>query len=76
MSGYSENMPLPFPKAYACLVTNIPSHTARLPCNYNARACTSLLMIRYVISLGLTGHSVCMTFDVNFPTMVKDHICC
>lgn len=34
MSGYSENMLLPIPKACAYLVTNIPSHTARLPCSY------------------------------------------
>lgn len=61
MSGYSENMLLPIPKTHACLVTNIPSHIARLPCSYNAGACTSLFMIRCVISLGLIQHSVCMT---------------
>lgn len=38
MSGYAENMLLPIPKAHACLVTNIPSHTARLPCSCSARA--------------------------------------
>lgn len=76
MSCYSENMLLPIAKALACLVTNIPSHTARLSRLYNTGACTLLFTIKRIISLDLTGHSVCMTLDVTFPAMVKDYICC
>jgi len=76
MLGYSESMLLPIPTAHACLVTHASTHTARLPCSYDARVCNSLFMIRCVISLVLAGHSVCMTLGVNFPAVVKDHIFC
>lgn len=69
-------MLLAIAKAFAYLVTNIPSDTARLSRCYNARACTLLFTIKRVIFLDLTGHSVCMTLNVTFPAMVKDHICC
>lgn len=71
MSYYSENILLPIAKALACLVTNVLSHTARLPRHFHARAHTLLFTIKRVISLDLTGHSVCMTLDVTFPAIVK-----
>lgn len=60
-------MLLAIAKALAHPVTNIPSHTGRLPGCYNARARTLLFTIKRVISLDFTGHSVCVTLGVSFP---------